>query len=68
MEFTQDELETISDLISDWGFEYSLSADSEKVEALRKKLEEAGVKDWFDRHMESKNQTATPPKDDREGQ
>lgn len=40
-QFTADEIETIKKMIDDWGFEYALKADSEKVAALAKKL---GVK------------------------
>lgn len=36
--FTDDELETIRNLINDWGFEYSLRADTQKVIALAIKL------------------------------
>jgi hypothetical protein len=38
IEFTDDEIETIKDLIADWGFDYNLEADSEKVKALGIKL------------------------------
>lgn len=43
--FDESELETIKDLISDWGFEYSLRADTEKVQALAKKLGVRGPND-----------------------
>jgi len=36
--FTDDELETIRHLIIDWGFEYSLVANREKVKTLAIKL------------------------------
>lgn len=38
MTFTEDELETIKNLIDDWGWEYKLKADSAKVLNLAKKL------------------------------
>jgi len=38
MTFTEDEIETIKALLEDWGFEYSLSADREKVIALAQRL------------------------------
>jgi len=39
MQFTEEEIETIKKLISDWGFEYSLSAKREKVIRLAIKLD-----------------------------
>lgn len=38
MHFTDDEIETIRCLIYDWGFEYSLRSNREKVEALGRKI------------------------------
>lgn len=38
IEFTDDEIETIKDLIQDFGFEYALGADSKKVWDLGMKL------------------------------
>lgn len=38
MQFTDDEIETIKNLIKDFGFEYSIVSDLEKVRALAKKL------------------------------
>ena len=37
-EFTEDEIRTVLDLIYDWGFEYNLRAESEKVRALEDRL------------------------------
>ena len=42
MQFTSDEIETIKALITDWGFEYSLRADRDKVMALKEKIERTG--------------------------
>jgi hypothetical protein len=39
MQFTDDEIETIKNLIKDWGFEYSLSTGRNKLIALAKKLD-----------------------------
>jgi hypothetical protein len=39
MRFTVGELDTIRDLIRDWGFEYSLCADREEVIELARKLD-----------------------------
>jgi hypothetical protein len=39
MQLTVDEIDTIRDLIRDWGFEYSLRADLGKVMALAQKLD-----------------------------
>lgn len=47
MEFTDDEVRTIKDLIQDWGFEYSLQAKREKVVALAERL---GLQEWADRN------------------
>ena len=51
--FTDDELETIRHLIIDWGFEYSLVANREKVKTLAIKLgmteypkDQQGVAQW----------------------
>ncbi len=38
IEFTPDEIETIKLVLAEWGFEYSLRADADKVDALCKKL------------------------------
>lgn len=38
MTFTDDEIETIKALLEDWGFEYALSADRDKVIALARRL------------------------------
>ncbi len=38
MQFNDDEIQTIKDLLEDWGFEYALSANTEKVIALCLKL------------------------------
>ena len=38
MTFTMDEVETIKNLLDDWGFEYSLQADRTKVVALCRRL------------------------------
>ena len=38
MEFTADETETIKALIDDWGLEYCMSADPDKVAALARRL------------------------------
>jgi N6-adenosine-specific RNA methylase IME4 len=47
IDFTDDEIETIKKVLDDWGFEYSLKADPEKVTALCKKLGVARGDDDF---------------------
>lgn len=47
MTFDKEELTTIADLILDWGFEYSLKADREKVCALAERL---GLEEWAERN------------------
>jgi hypothetical protein len=37
-EFSADETETVKQLLQDWGFEYSLTADPEKVRELALRL------------------------------
>lgn len=39
MQFTDEEIETIKNLIKDFGFEYGIVSSSDKVRALAKKLE-----------------------------
>ena len=39
MQFTDDEIETIKNLIKDWGFEYSLVTNRNKLIELAKKLD-----------------------------
>lgn len=39
MQFTDDEIETIKNLIKDFGFEYGIVSDMAKVRELAKKLE-----------------------------
>jgi hypothetical protein len=36
--FSQDEIETIKDIINDWGFDYCLQANYDKVKALAQRL------------------------------
>lgn len=43
MQFTDDEIETIKNLIKDWGFEYSLVTNRDKLIALAEKL---NMLDW----------------------
>ncbi len=38
IEFTPDEIETIKLVLAEWGFEYALRADADKVAKLRRKL------------------------------
>lgn len=45
--FDKSELDIIADLILDWGFEYSLKADREKVCALAERL---GLQEWAERN------------------
>ena len=40
------EVETLKALIRDWGFEYSLKADREKVWALARRLDVHGYLGW----------------------
>lgn len=47
MILSEDEQKTIAALIEDWGFEYSLSAEREKVIALAERL---GLKEWIKRN------------------
>lgn len=47
MELSPDEEKTVADLIQDWGFEYSLQADRNKVRALAERL---GLQEWSERN------------------
>lgn len=45
IELTDDDVETVRALIEDWGWDYALTADREKVVALARKL---GLDSWAD--------------------
>lgn len=47
MELSAEEQQVVADLIQDWGFEYSLKADREKVCQLAERL---GLKEWADKN------------------
>ena len=47
IELTDAEKKTVADLIDDWGFEYGLTADRDKVIALAERL---GMQDWVKRN------------------
>lgn len=49
IELTDDEIETLKNLVLDWGFEYSLDTDRDKLILLAEKI--GMSKSYIDEHL-----------------